>query len=104
MRLSQFLGPKINEIIEINPEKIKGLSPKVANLQMLRFAIIAELDAVNIYEQFADITKDENIKKVMLDVAREEKVHAGEFKKLMKQIDPDYEKAEEEGEAEVKDI
>ena len=95
---------KVNEIVEINPEKIKSLSPDAANLQMLRFAIIAELDAVNIYEQFADITKNENIKKVMLDVAKEEKVHVGEFKKLMKEIDPEYENLETEGEEEVEEI
>jgi rubrerythrin len=95
---------KLNEIVEINPEKIKSLSPEAANLQMLRFAMIAELDAVNIYEQFADITNNEKIKKVMLDVANEEKVHVGEFKKIMKEIDPEYEDLESEGEEEVEEI
>jgi rubrerythrin len=95
---------RVNEIIEINPQLLKELSPEQANLQMLRFAIIAELDAVNIYEQFADITNDEQIKKVMLDVANEEKVHVGEFKKLMTEIDPDYENWENEGEEEVEEM
>ena len=95
---------KINEIVEVNPSLLKELSPKQANLQMLRFSIIAELDATNIYEQFADITDNEKIRQVMLDVANEEKVHVGEFEKLMQEIDPDYERLEREGEEEIKDI
>ena len=35
--------------------------------------MIAELDAINIYEQMANLAKSEEIRKVLLDIAREEK-------------------------------
>jgi len=76
----------------------------VTDKTILREAIIAEYDAVNLYEQFASSTENEKIKKVMLDVAREEKEHIGEFMALLKEIDKDFEKDLEEGEEEVKEL
>lgn len=46
---------------------------------MLRLGIIAELDAISLYEQLAAATEDKNIKKVFLDFAKEGKTHMGEF-------------------------
>ena len=53
----------------------------------LRYAIIAELDAINLYTQIAEAVSDEGIKKLFLDVAKEEKTHVGEFMALLKTID-----------------
>jgi rubrerythrin len=47
--------------------------------EILRAGIIAELDAINLYEQMAAMTENENIKKILLDIAKEEKTHMGEF-------------------------
>lgn len=55
--------------------------------QALRWAIEAELDAINFYEQFAGLIEDEKIKHVFLDVANEEKEHVGEFLALLLTID-----------------
>lgn len=74
------------------------------DVQILRLGMIAELDASNLYEKLATLTKDKRIKEVLLDVSREEKVHAGEFEALLEKIDEDYEEAEEEGEDEVEDM
>lgn len=74
------------------------------DLEILRLSMIAELDAVNLYERMAKIAKDERVAEVLLDVAYEEKVHAGEFETLMEKLDKDYEPAEEEGEEEVEDM
>ena len=74
------------------------------DITILRLGMIAELDAVSLYEKFAQLASNKNVKKVMLDVAHEEKVHAGEFETLMEELDPKYEEAEEEGEEEVKDM
>ncbi len=49
------------------------------NKQVLRLGIIAELDAISLYEQLAAATEDKNIKKVFLDFAKEGKTHMGEF-------------------------
>ena len=54
---------------------------------ILRYAMVAELDAINFYEQMARYCKNENVKKVLLDVAREEKTHVGEFQYLLLEND-----------------
>lgn len=73
------------------------------DMAILRIGMIAELDAANFYERLADLSSNKDVTKIMLDVANEEKVHAGEFETLLEEIDPDYEKMEEEGESEVED-
>ena len=40
----------------------------------------------------------------MLDVSKEEKVHAGEFETLLDRVDDEYEDSEDEGEKEVDDL
>ena len=64
-------------------------------LQALRLAVIAELDAISLYEQLASAVDDEGVRRVFLDVAREEKTHVGEFLALLKDLD--REQAEELG-------
>ena len=54
-----------------------------ADREFLRMSIMAELDAISLYEQIAGLTKDNAIRKVMLDVAREEKTHVGEFQSML---------------------
>ncbi|QOJ78751.1 rubrerythrin [Infirmifilum lucidum] len=72
--------------------------------QALRLAIIAELDAINLYEQLASASDDPLVKKVFLDVAKEEKTHVGEFLSLLKKLDPEQVKELEKGEKEVKEL
>ncbi len=55
--------------------------------EILRLGMIAELDAVSLYEQLAAKTKDKKIKEVLLDIAKEEKTHIGEFETLLLQRD-----------------
>lgn len=76
---------------------------KDRDLQILRLSMIAEIDAINLYMRFANLAQDGNIKKVMIHVANEEKVHIGEFETMMEYLDPEFEKFEEEGEQEVAD-
>ncbi|MEB2836976.1 MAG: encapsulin [Desulfurococcales archaeon] len=72
--------------------------------EALRLAIIAELDAVNLYLQLARAVEDEEARKVFEDIAREEKTHVGEFLALLKKIDPEQVKELEAGEAEVREL
>lgn len=89
----------------IQTGEIQSTSPgPQRDMQILRIGMIAELDAVNLYEKLAELAEDPKVAKLMLDVAKEEKVHAGEFETLLEEIDPDHEKAEEKGEEEVKDL
>lgn len=84
--------------IPVNLEKIKR--DKLL-MEVLRTAIIAELDAVNLYEQMAELVGDETAKKALLDIAEEEKVHVGEFQALLLKVDKEQAKALERGKEEV---
>lgn len=65
------------------------VSSKNVDKQALRSGIIAELDAVTLYEQLADASRSRDVKTIMLDVAKEEKTHAGEFLSLLNVKDPE---------------
>jgi len=87
--------------IPINLDRIKK---EDLDKEILRSAIIAELDAINLYEQMADMTQDTNVKKLLLDVAREEKTHVGEFQTLLLRKDQQQRKEMEEGEKEIEEL
>lgn len=53
----------------------------------LRFAISSEFEATQLYTQIANSTDDTVVKNVMLDIADEERVHAGEFLRLLNYVD-----------------
>jgi len=71
--------------------------------EILRCGMIAELDAINLYEQLAAMTEDVNIKETLLDVVREEKTHFGEFQTLLLQKDKEQVKELEGGRKEVEE-
>ncbi|MEJ2068660.1 MAG: rubrerythrin, partial [Deltaproteobacteria bacterium] len=50
--------------------------------EILRAAIITALDAVNLYEQMASLTRNKHIKKALLDIAREAKANVEQFQAL----------------------
>jgi rubrerythrin len=87
--------------IPINLDKIKK---EDLDKEILRAAVIAELDAINLYEQMAALVKDDDIKTVLLDVAGEEKEHVGEFQALLLRMDEEQVKALEEGKKEVEEL
>ena len=49
--------------------------------------MIAEFDAIDLYEQLASVTSDVKTKDTFLDIAREEKTHVGEFLTLLLEKD-----------------
>ncbi len=73
-------------------------------IRAIRFSIAAEYEAIQIYMQLADSTDNELAKKVLVDVANEEKVHAGEFLRLLRELAPDEEAFYREGYEEVEEI
>jgi len=80
-------------------DKIK--KAKMRDAELVRLGLIAELDAINLYEQLAARTNNKLIKKVFLDIANEEKEHVGEFLELLKQLDKEQIKAIKDGKKEV---
>lgn len=86
------------------PIDLKKVTKKNIDREILRVGMIAELDAVNLYEQLAAMTQNRKIKKILLDIAREEKTHVGEFQALLLQLDKEQIKELEEGKKEVKEL
>lgn len=86
------------------PFSMENLTEEDIERQILRAGLIAELDAINLYEQLASLTKDEKIKAVFLDIAREEKTHVGEFLALLLIKDEEQEDELEEGKEEVEEL
>lgn len=86
------------------PTNLQKVSKENIDKEILRVGMIAELDAVSFYEQLAAMTENENIKKVLMDIAKEEKTHVGEFEALLLKIDKEYERELEEGKKEVEEL
>jgi rubrerythrin len=86
------------------PFDLQKIKKEDINKEILRIAIIAEFDAINLYEQLASLTESENIKKIFLDIAKEEKTHVGEFQTLLLQEDSEQLNELKEGEEEVKEL
>ncbi len=87
--------------IPINLTKVKK---EDIDKEILRAGIIAELDAVNLYEQLAAEAQSKNIKKILLDIAKEEKTHIGEFQAMLLKLDKEQLKEMKEGKREVDEL
>ena len=87
--------------IPIDLEKIKRAD---LDKEILRAAIIAEFDAINLYEQMAALTENKHLKTILLDIAKEEKTHVGEFQALLLMNDKQQEKELAEGKKEVDEL
>jgi rubrerythrin len=85
------------------PVDLKEASEDDIDKEILRAGIIAELDAINLYEQMAALTKNEDIRTILLDIAKEEKTHVGEFQALLLRFDSQQKQELEEGGKEVEE-
>jgi len=85
------------------PLDLQKIGKEHLDKEILRAGIIAELDAINLYEQMAALTANKNIRKILLDIAREEKTHVGEFQTLLLMEDKEQAKELEEGRKEVEE-
>ncbi len=72
-------------------------------IRAIRFMISAEYEAIQLYMQLAESTDNELAIEVLKDIADEERVHAGEFLRLLKELDPEEEKFYAEGAEEVEE-
>jgi rubrerythrin len=73
-------------------------------VRSVRFMIAAEYEAVQLYMQLAESTDNKLAQEVLKDIADEERVHAGEFLRLLKELAPDEEKHYQKGAEEVEEI
>ena len=86
------------------PIDLENVGKENINKEILRTAIIAELDAINLYEQMASLTNDEKIRDVLIDVADEEKTHVGEFLAMLLKYDEKQVEELEKGRKEIEEI
>ena len=73
-------------------------------IRSIRFMVAAEYEAIQLYMQLAESTDNELAKDVLIDIADEERVHAGEFLRLLNELDPDEQKYYDDGAKEVEEI
>lgn len=90
----------INEMMSNIPTSNNGQN---IDKQITRIGMLSEIDAINLYEQLAELATDDDLKKVLLDIANEEKVHVGEFTKLLNSYDKENESETNKGEGEVEE-
>lgn len=95
---------EVTTMLSIIPVDLSKIKPQDMDREILRAGIIAELDAINLYEQMAALTDNETIRKVLLDIAREEKEHVGEFQTLLLRFDKEQVKELAEGKKEVEEL
>jgi rubrerythrin len=72
-------------------------------IRAIRFMVAAEYEAVQLYMQLAESADNKLAIEVLKDIADEERVHAGEFLRLLRELAPDEEKFYAEGAGEVEE-
>ena len=72
-------------------------------VRAIRFMVAAEYEATQLYEQLAESTDEALAQDVLRDIAKEEKVHVGEFLRLLKELQPDEEGLYQQGGREVEE-
>jgi len=73
-------------------------------VRAVRFTVAAEYEAVQLYTQLAESTDNELAKRVLVDIADEEIVHAGELLRLLKELSPREEALYAQGAQEVQEV
>lgn len=104
----------IKNMMEVNlmPEFVNPFSGKVPDrklslselIRAIRLNIAAEHEAVHLYMAHADATDHPLAKKVLIDIANEERVHIGEFTKLLEILTKDEAQYMSEGAKEVEEM
>ena len=72
-------------------------------IRSIRFMVAAEYEAIQLYMQLAESTDNKLAVDVLKDIADEERVHAGEFLRLLSELASDENKFYAEGAKEVEE-
>jgi rubrerythrin len=90
-----------------SPFSVKKSERPLTNEELvraIRFMVAAEYEAIQLYEQTAESTDNALARAVLLDIAKEEKEHAGEFLRLLRELDDKEEEYYKEGYEEVEEL
>jgi len=91
----------------VNPFIIKGCKRKLTNeelIRAIRMDLTAEHEAVHEYLSHAEACSNPIAKKVLISIANEEKVHAGEFSRLLEILTGDETSYMSKGAKEVNEL
>ena len=72
-------------------------------VRAIRFSVAGEYEATQMYTQLAESTDNKLAVAVLKDIANEERVHAGEFLRLLRELAPDEEQFYAKGAKEVEE-
>jgi rubrerythrin len=94
------------------PEFVHPFSGKVPDrmltqeelIRAIRLNVAAEHEAIHLYMAHAEATDHPLAKKVLIDVANEERVHVGEFERLLEILTGDEDRWLAEGREEVDEM
>lgn len=73
-------------------------------VRAIRLNVAAEHEAIHLYMAHAEATDHPLVKKVLIDIANEERVHIGEFEQLLQILTGDEDEWVAEGRAEVDEL
>jgi len=82
--------------------KRKLTKPEV--VRAIRFAVASAYEATQVYMQLAESINNKLAEKVLKSVADEERIHMGEFLRLLQEIAPDEKKFLAKGAKEVEEV
>ena len=91
----------------LNPFSGKAPDRKLTTEELvraIRLNLAAEHEAVHLYMAHADATDHPLARKILIDIANEERVHAGEFTRLLQILTGDEDKWLAEGAEEVDEL
>jgi rubrerythrin len=91
----------------VNPFSGKVPDRKLTNeelIRAIRLNLAAEHEAVHLYMAHADATDHPLAREVLIDIANEERVHAGEFQRLLEILTGDEDRWLAEGREEVDEM
>lgn len=91
-------------MFSVVPIDISKIKRENIDREILRVSISAEMDATSLYEQLANMTDNEDLKAVLLDIAQEEKTHVGEFHTMLLRLDEEQAVELEKGKKEVEEL
>lgn len=89
-----------------NPFSVLAEKRKLTEAELvraIRFMISAEYEAIQLYMQLAESTDNKLAIEVLKDIADEERVHAGEFQRLLLELEPSEARFYAEGAEEVEE-
>ncbi|MBR1907642.1 rubrerythrin [bacterium] len=66
-------------------------------IRSIRFAIAAEYEAIQIYEEMAENINNKDAVKLIEEIITDEKVHVGNFLQLLRILNPEEEEFYKEG-------